>query len=79
VSHDEPSAAEWRSAPSDELDALTSEPPEFAEGRASVLTPMGEVESIGDFARGLGARRAQIAIFGLGGLVLLFAVMAALR
>ena len=35
------------------------------------LTPMGQVDATGAFARGLGARRVKIAIFGAGGLVLL--------
>jgi hypothetical protein len=65
--------------PDEPNDALTSEPPEFGEPRSSVLTPMGEVESIGDFYRGLGARRTKIVIFGFGGLVLLIALLTALQ
>lgn len=61
------------------IDALTTEPPEFREPRSSMLTPMGEVESLGDFSRGLGARRTKIAVFGVGGIVMLMALLAALR
>ncbi len=61
------------------LDESTGQPPEFAEARHSVLTPMGEVESIGSFARGLGPRRATIMIFGTAGVLLLLAVLAALQ
>ena len=65
--------------PDEPIDALTTEPPEFSEPRSSVLTPMGEVESLGDFSRGLGARRTKIAIFGVGGIVVLMALLAALQ
>ncbi len=60
-------------------DALTSEPPEFGEPRSSVLTPMGEIESIGNFARGLGARRTRMAILGFGILLMLLALQAAVQ
>jgi hypothetical protein len=60
------------------FDALTSQPPEFGEPRSSVLTPMGEVESIGGFARGLGVRRTKIAIFGGGAVLFVLALLAAL-
>jgi hypothetical protein len=65
--------------PDEPTDALTSEPPEFGEPRSSVLTPMGEVESVGNFARGLGARRTTIAFFGFGILLMLLALLAALQ
>jgi hypothetical protein len=79
--HDPASGGPASDEPSAEppIDALTTEPPEFGEPRSSVLTPMGEVESIGDFSRGLGARRAKIAIFGVGGLLMLLALLAALQ
>ncbi len=64
--------------PDEPVDALTSEPPEFGEPRSSVLTPMGEIESIGDFYRGLGARRTKMVVFGVGGLLLLLALLTAL-
>jgi hypothetical protein len=66
--------------PDDEppFDALTAEPPVFGEPRSNVLTPMGEIESLGDFYRGLGARRTKVLIFGVGGLLLLIALLAAL-
>ncbi len=62
-----------------DLDALTGESPEFGEPRSSVLTPMGEVESIGSFARGLGARRLRITLWIGGGLVMTLALLAALN
>ncbi len=60
------------------FDALTSQPPEFGQPRSSVLTPMGEVESIGGFARGLGVRRTKVAIFGGGAVLFVLALLAAL-
>lgn len=69
--------------PDDELDGpideSTGDPPEFDDARHSALTPMGEVESIGSFANGLGARRTKIAIFGVGGMLMLLALLAALQ
>ncbi len=51
----------------------------FDEGPGSVLTPMGQVNSAGAFARGLGARRLKIALGIGGGFLMLLAVLAALR
>ena len=48
-------------------------------GPGSELTPMGQVDSIGSFARGLGAHRTKIALGLAGGVLLLLAVLAALR
>ena len=42
----------------------------FDEAPRDVLTPMGQVDSIGSFARGLGARRVKILV-GVAGVVLL--------
>ena len=65
--------------PDDEpIDSLTSESVTYGEARSSVLTPMGEVESLGDFARGLGSRRVKIALVVGGGLVLALAFLAAI-
>lgn len=61
------------------FDALTAEPPQFGEPRSNVLTPMGEVESLGDFARGLGARRIRVTIFAIGAVLLALAFIAAVR
>src|SRR5262245_27412277 len=47
------------------------------EGPGSELTPMGQVDSIGSFARGLGPRRTKIAIGVAGAIVLLVALIAA--
>lgn len=60
------------------INSLTSEPVTYGEARSSVLTPMGEVESIGGFARGFGARRVKIALVVGGGLALSLALLAAL-
>jgi hypothetical protein len=57
---------------------IRPEPPQFDHAPASVLTPMGQVDSIGAFARGLGRRRVQIALGVGGALVLLLALLAAL-
>jgi hypothetical protein len=57
------------------LDPLTGEAVTYGESRSSVLTPMGEVESMGDFARGLGARRVKIALVVGGVVVLALAVL----
>lgn len=46
-------------------------------GPGSQLTPMGQVDSIGAFARGLGPRRTKIALAVIGGVALLVAVIAA--
>lgn len=43
-----------------------------------MLTPMGEVQALGQFARGLGARRMKIAIGVFGGLAMLLALLEAL-
>jgi hypothetical protein len=52
------------------------EQPEYGPDEVpSVLTPMGQVESLGNFARGLGPRTVKTLLFGTLGLaVLLFAV-----
>jgi hypothetical protein len=51
-------------------DSLSSEPVRFDEAPRDVLTPMGQVDSIGRFSRGLGARKVKILI-GIAGVVLL--------
>jgi hypothetical protein len=50
--------------------SASTEQVEYAEATHSVLTPMGQIESYGAFARGLGARRIK----ALGAFVLLAAV-----
>lgn len=62
-----------------ELDSSTAEPPEFGEARHSVLTPAGEIESTGAFARGLGPRRVKVALFVGCGLIFLIALVATIR
>lgn len=61
------------------FDSLTGEPARLDEGRASVLTPEGGIQSIGSFARGLGARRLELALVIGGAVVLLLALLAALQ
>lgn len=56
------------------LDSSLVEPPTFEPERSSVLTPMGQVESVGSFARGLGARRVKWLIAVAGGTALLLAI-----
>ncbi len=55
--------------------SASTEQVEYAEATHSVLTPMGQVESTGDFARGLGARwvKAIGAIVLLAGIALIAA------
>jgi hypothetical protein len=61
--------------PPPEPDGTSSaEPVPYAEASHSVLTPMGQVESAGNFARGLGARR--IKAFGAVVLVVCLALLA---
>jgi hypothetical protein len=48
----------------------SAEPVRFDEAQRGVLTPMGQVDSIDGFARGLGARRVNILI-GIAGVLLL--------
>jgi hypothetical protein len=60
-------------------ESLAAEPPRFDEGPRSVLTPMGQVDSIGRFARGLGARRTKNALAAGGALLLILAFLAAIR
>jgi hypothetical protein len=45
--------------------SASSEQVEYSEATHSVLTPMGEIESYGAFARGVGPRRIKIAVAAL--------------
>lgn len=65
--------------PIDRFDSSTVQPPHFVPARHRVLTPMGEVESTGSFARGLGARRVKWMIGIAGVLALVLAALNALR
>jgi hypothetical protein len=53
--------------------SASTEQVEYGEETHSVLTPMGQIESYGNFARGLGARRVKIgaAAVLLGAIVLI--------
>lgn len=54
--------------------SASTEQVEYAEATHSVLTPIGQIESYGHFARGLGPRRVKIAIIVIGlGLIALIA------
>ena len=58
----------------------STEQPEYGPDEvASVLTPMGQVESLGNFARGLGPRTVRVLLFGSLGLALLVGVIVELR
>ena len=46
-------------------------------GPGSQLTPMGEVDSMGTFALGLGPRRVKIALASIFGVLVLLALIAA--
>ena len=56
------------------LDSSLGEPPPFEPERSSVPAPMGLVESVGSFARGLGAWRVKWLIAVAGGITLVLAV-----
>ncbi len=63
----------------DRLPAAAAEPPpRLVEDVHDVLTPMGEVQALGQFAHGLGARRMKIAIGVFGGLAMVSALLEAL-
>lgn len=56
------------------------EQPEYGpEEVASVLTPMGQVESLGNFARGLGPRMVKVLLFGSLVFLIVVGVVAELR
>ena len=56
------------------------EQPEYGpEEVHSVLTPAGQIESAGQFSRGLGPRRTKILLFGMLGLVLVIGILGELR
>lgn len=60
-------------------ETLPPEPVRFDEAPRDVLTPMGQVDSIGSFARGLGARRVKILIGIAGGVLVLLAFFSAIQ
>jgi hypothetical protein len=56
----------------DPVGSASIEVPEFANDEVhSALTPAGQIESYGTFARALGPRRLKIAIGLVGGLAML--------
>jgi hypothetical protein len=56
------------------------EQPEYGPDEApSALTPMGQVESLGSFARGLGPNVVNAILFGSLGLLLLVFLIAEVR
>ncbi len=64
---------------SQQVESTPVRQPRFDEGPGSVLTPMGQVNSAGAFARGLGARRLKMVLGLGGGSLLLLAILAALQ
>ena len=60
-------------------ESLSPEPVRFDEAPRDVLTPMGQVDSIGSFARGLGKRRVKILIGIAGGVLVLLAFFSAIQ
>ena len=56
------------------------EQPEYGpEEVHSVLTPAGEIDSLGQFYRGLGPRRTKILLFGTLGLILAIGILTEFR
>ncbi len=56
------------------------EQPEYGpEDVHSVLTPAGQIDSVGQFSRGLGPRRTKILLLGTLGLILAIGILAELR
>jgi hypothetical protein len=66
-------------APSPDGTASVEQPEYGPEEVSSVLTPMGQVESLGDFARGLGPRVVKVVLFGSLALLLVAGIVAELR
>lgn len=62
-----------------DLDSDAAEPLPFGGHRPSALSPTGHHESLGDFYRGLGARRMKIVIFVFGGVAMLLVLLTALQ
>jgi hypothetical protein len=60
-------------------DTQQSGPVEFREVGRDVLTPMGQVESIGAFARGFGARRLKVLLASCGVVVFAIAILIAVQ
>jgi hypothetical protein len=56
------------------------EQPEYVpEEVHSVLTPAGQIDSVGQFSRGLGPRRTKILLCGTLGLILVIGILTELR
>lgn len=48
------------------LDPMTMEPVTYGEASLNAMSPMGQVEATGRFARGLGPRRVKIVLVVVG-------------
>jgi len=57
------------------LDPMTMEPVTYGEPSLNAMSPMGQVESYGRFARGLGPRRVKIALVVVGLFILVPALI----
>ena len=66
-------------APSPDGSASVEQPEYGPDEVSSVLTPMGQVESLGNVARGLGPRVVKIALFGSLALIVVAGLVAELR
>jgi hypothetical protein len=73
----------------DEVDPLRMMPPDGCasveqpeygpEEVHSALTPAGQIDSVGQFSRGLGPRRSKILLFGTLGLILAIGILTEFR
>jgi hypothetical protein len=67
-----------RMAPPDS--SASVEQPEYGpEEVHSVLTPAGQIDSVGQFSRGLGPRRTKILLFGTLGFILAIGILTEFR
>jgi hypothetical protein len=84
----ESSGAPHPSGKADEVDPSRMTPPDGSasveqpeygpEEVHSVLTPAGEIDSLGQFYRGLGPRRTKILLFGTLGFILAIGILSEL-
>jgi hypothetical protein len=85
----ESGGAPHRSGKADEVDPLRLTPPDGSasveqpeygpEGVHSVLTPAGQIDSVGQFYRGLGPRRTKVLLFGTLGFILVIGILTEFR
>jgi hypothetical protein len=85
----ESSGAPRPSGKADEIDPFRMTPPDGSasveqrkygpEEVHSVLTPAGQIDSVGQFYRGLGPRRTKILLFGTLGFILAIGILTEFR